>query len=60
MVTWPSAAITTLLSLRTHSTVVPCICSLLCVIGIRRLYLGGMALTRRLDDDNSDTVTDER
>src|SRR6204780_3451505 len=37
-VTCPSAASTTLLSLRTHSTVVPCICSLLCVIGIRRLY----------------------
>src|SRR5580658_5512427 len=37
-VTWPSAVRTTLLSLRTHSTVVPCICSLLCVIGIRRLY----------------------
>src|ERR1700684_3024635 len=37
-VTWPSAASTTLLSLRTHSTVVPCICCDFRAIRIRQLY----------------------
>src|SRR5580693_2119554 len=45
-VTWPSAVRTTLLSLRTHRTVVPCICSVLCVIGIRRLYSGGAEIEK--------------
>src|ERR1700735_758004 len=40
MVTCPSAVSTTLLSLRTHSTVVPCICSLLWLVDIQRLYSG--------------------
>ena len=39
MVTWPSPASTTLLSLRTHRTVVPCICTPFCVCAIERLYL---------------------
>src|SRR5580704_4722353 len=47
MVTWPSAVSTTLLSLRTHNTVVPCICSLLCVIGIRRLYPAAAGMGHR-------------
>src|SRR5262245_38967691 len=42
MVTWPSASSTTLPSLRTHKTVVPCIAPLLCalfwLIGIPPLY----------------------
>src|SRR3984957_16562420 len=38
MVTWPSAAITTLLSRRTHKTVVPCIGGKFLLIDIRRLY----------------------
>ena len=38
MVIWPSAVSTTLLSLRTQSTVVPCICPLFCVFAIFRLY----------------------
>src|ERR1700679_1256870 len=41
MVTWPSAVSTTLLSLRTHSTVVPCIWSFLWVMDIQQLYSGG-------------------
>src|SRR4029077_8492777 len=38
MVTWPSAMSTTLFSLRTHSTVVPCNCALPWRFGIRPLY----------------------
>src|ERR1700751_4636903 len=42
MVTWPSASSTTLPSLRTHNTVVPCIvaapCALFWLIGIPPLY----------------------
>src|ERR1700759_3224967 len=38
MVTWPSAISTTLLSLRTHKTVVPCICALSSLFCIRPLY----------------------
>ena len=38
IVTCPSAAITTLLSRRTHKTVVPCICAEFLLIGIPGLY----------------------
>src|SRR5258708_30058194 len=38
MMTWPFAVITTLLSRRTQSTVVPCICAEFFLIGIGRLY----------------------
>src|SRR5580700_3762544 len=38
MVTWPSPAITTLLSRRTHNTVVPCIRARDPSVGIRELY----------------------
>src|SRR5260370_40244528 len=38
MVTWPSAISTALLSLRTQSTVVPCISALSWRFGIRALY----------------------
>src|SRR5437868_5233739 len=38
MVTWPSAMSTALLSLRTNSTVVPCICALLSRFRIPPLY----------------------
>src|SRR5579863_7445889 len=40
MVTWPSAIITTLLSLRTHRTVVPCIGALPWLLRIPSLYSG--------------------
>ena len=38
MVTWPSAMSTTLLSLRTHSTVVPCICGSPAAFRILQVY----------------------
>src|SRR6266576_3211962 len=38
MVTWPSAISTTLASLRTHKTVVPCISPLFWLLGIPPLY----------------------
>src|ERR1700721_595002 len=41
MVTCPSAISTTLLSLRTHRTVVPCICALSSLFGIPPLYTRG-------------------
>src|SRR6267142_855301 len=41
MVTWPSAMRTTLLSLRTHRTVVPCIRALPGLFRIRPLYRPG-------------------
>src|SRR5882757_3320261 len=40
MVTCPSAINTTLASLRTHNTVVPCISALFWLLGIRPLYAG--------------------
>src|SRR5580698_4875284 len=48
MVTWPSAISTTLLSLRTHKTVVPCICALSALFCIRPLYnLDGLGQKQR-------------
>src|SRR5690348_12239431 len=42
MVTWPSAMSTALFSLRTSSTVVPCIGALPCLLGIQLLYSRGL------------------
>src|SRR5580704_17183183 len=46
MVTCPSAINTALLSLRTHSTVVPCICALPWLLRIRALYSVAMLQAR--------------
>ena len=45
MVTWPSAAITTLLSRRTHNTVVPCIRAEFLLIGIQKIIPRAAAAT---------------
>src|SRR5690349_6180416 len=47
MVTWPSAISTVLLSLRTHSTVVPCVWALPWLASIRTLYSGQSGQTMR-------------
>src|SRR5271167_1454108 len=47
MVTWPSAINTALLSLRTHKTVVPCICALPLLLRIHSLYRAGGIVHRR-------------
>src|SRR5215510_12705002 len=48
MVTWPSAINTTLLSLRTHKTVVPCICAPCWLLCIQPLYNRGRWGQKRL------------